>query len=262
MEKYQIHQIKIYDTSEAADIKPMLFGYQNCFPGMRASQHKRARYLVHYVLSGQGHFYAAGKHHLVSSGDIFVITPDYDAHYEADEKNPWSYIWIAFSAGFLPLQLPPVVHCPSLAPIFEKMKRCMNITLGRNSFLKARIWDMLYILQEQQPQNADHIQNALNIIHAEYMTRITVSDIADRLNLDRRYFSSLFKKKAGISPRAFLIDLRLENAAQLMLEFDLTPSAAAHAVGYNDIYLFSRIFKKKYGMSPRAYKSDNRSVEK
>ena len=88
---------------------------------------------------------------------------------------------------------------------------------------------------------------------SEYMNAITVSDISERLNLDRSYFSALFKKRTGKSPQKYLFDLRMETAAKLMKEQEQSPLSAAASVGYTDIYNFSRMFKKAFGMSPRAY---------
>ena len=91
-------------------------------------------------------------------------------------------------------------------------------------------------------------------MNSEYVNGITVQQVADRLNLDRSYFSTAFKEKMGVSPQAYLINLRLERAAELITVYDESPSTAAISVGYPDLYHFSKIFKKHFGLSPREYR--------
>ena len=90
------------------------------------------------------------------------------------------------------------------------------------------------------------------------MTPISIEDIAQRLNLVRSYFSSIFQKQIGVTPIQYLINLRLEKANELMVQHHLAPSAVAAAVGYTDISHFSKSFKQKYGKSPRNYISATR----
>ena len=56
----------------------------------RHSRAIRNQYIIHYVLSGQGFF--NGK--TVEKGQGFLIFPDRYSEYFADEKDPWSFMWI------------------------------------------------------------------------------------------------------------------------------------------------------------------------
>ena len=112
------------------------------------------------------------------------------------------------------------------------------------------------MLLEQGALSNDYIKKALNCMNSEYVNGITVQQVADRLNLDRSYFYSIFKAQMGVSPQKYLINLRLERAAELLTVYGESPSTAGISVGYPDLYHFSKIFKQHFGVSPRKYQQD------
>ena len=81
-------------------------------------------------------------------------------------------------------------------------------------------------------------------MQSEYMNGITIQEIADRLGLNRSYFSELFRSRMGVAPGQYLLRLRLEKAERLMTVYHEPPATAAASVGYGDICQFSRIFKR------------------
>ncbi len=55
----------------------------------------KPHYLIHYVLSGKGHFRFHDKEYQLEAGYGFLIQPNELAFYQADAKDPWSYLWVA-----------------------------------------------------------------------------------------------------------------------------------------------------------------------
>ena len=53
----------------------------------------KPHYLIHYVLSGKGHFRFHDKEYRLEAGYGFLIQPNELAFYQADAKDPWSYLW-------------------------------------------------------------------------------------------------------------------------------------------------------------------------
>lgn len=235
-------------------LNPVLFGYENCDKSHFFGPAVRKYWLIHYVVSGFGIFNIDGKSYKLRSGEMFVIPPFVETYYEADSQNPWNYIWIGFtSSGPLPLQPENTIYSPEALRIFEDMKKCEKLENGKSAFLAARLWDLFALLLDSKKENTDHIEKALNCIHTEYMNGITVQYIAKKINLNRSYFSALFKKRMGLSPEQYLINYRMNFAASLMVNQGKNVSTAAYSVGYTDIYNFSRMFKQHYGLSPTAY---------
>lgn len=70
------------------------------------------------------------------------------------------------------------------------------------------------------------------------------------------YLRKLFKSEVGITPHAFLADMRMKTAEKLLCSIDGSGnniSKIAQMCGYDEPLYFSRVFKKQYGCSPANY---------
>jgi len=239
-----------------AGIDPMQFGYEDCAPLHSYGPAVRQHWLLHYIVSGRGVFVREGVTHHLQPGDIFVIPPYLETFYQADEQDPWRYIWVGFYADEKTAAVfsEPVIRVRGAGSIFEDMRRCRNMESGKSAFLGSRVWELAALIMEAGSSEVGYIEKALNLIGSEYMNDLSVGLIAARLNLDRSYFTTLFTQKVGQSPGKYLLNLRLEKAAELMTVYGESPTTAAMSVGYNDLYHFSRAFKNKYGEPPREYR--------
>lgn len=249
MEHFEIVIDKQYDG-----LNPVQFGWATCPPNHSWGPAVRTHWLLHYVVSGFGKFIRKGKTYDVGPGQIFVIPPYLEAYYEADAKHPWHYIWIGFTMT-APLEAfsKPVISCPDAGAIFDEMQSCCNMENGRSAYLSACIWKLASLLLEHSKSKPDYVEKALHCIRSEYASGITVQSIADRLGLNRSYFYTIFTERVGVSPSEYLMNVRLNKAAELMTVYGEKPSKAANSVGYDDLYHFSKIFKKHFGVSPREY---------
>lgn len=235
-------------------LNPVQFGYRNCVKSHFCGPMIRTYWIIHYVVSGKGIFKINNKVYTLKKGDMFVIPPYIETYYEADAEKPWSYIWIGFTCdGNLPANLTDTIHLPKAIQIFESMKFCSQLENGKTEFLCSKLWELFSMIMDFQSEKTDYIECALNLIHIEYMNGITVKDVADRLNLERTYFSALFKRKTGISPSKYLNDYRMKLAKDFIINKKLSITVTAYSVGYTDIYTFSKSFKKHFGLSPRKY---------
>lgn len=108
--------------------------------------------------------------------------------------------------------------------------------------------------QERERRGKKRIEMAKKYIDKNYMKPITLNDVAEHVELNPSYFSSLFKKETGLNFTDYLLDTRLEMAKNLLLNPTVKVYEIGYKVGYEDAVSFGRAFKKKIGMSPKEYR--------
>lgn len=246
------------------DINPIQAGWERCAPGHAFGPAVRSHVLLHYVVSGRGVFLSGGRRYPVGPGQVFVIRPFETTTYAASEDQPWQYIWLGFEANVpLPAALGrDVLTLPQAGPLFSCVPGVPELPAGREAFLCGKIWELLSLLAGEEAPGAevrrkqaqDYVNIAKTYLETEYSRGVSVAELARRLNLDRSYFSKLFRRETGRSPQQYLTEFRLQKAAELLRDHGKTPGEAALSTGYPDVFSFSRMFKRYFGVPPTAYR--------
>ncbi|MBE6550023.1 MAG: helix-turn-helix transcriptional regulator [Ruminococcaceae bacterium] len=83
---------------------------------------------------------------------------------------------------------------------------------------------------------------------------LSVASLACMCNVSEAYFRRIFAEKYGISPKEYIINMRIDYAKQLLESGQLSVSDTAKACGYFEESHFSREFSKRVGITPREYK--------
>ena len=84
--------------------------------------------------------------------------------------------------------------------------------------------------------------------------KLSVNELAERVNQHPDYFSRQFKTFTGERPVNYIMSKRIERAQHLLATSKITYSEIAIQTGFDSLSYFSKSFKKLTGLSPRAYK--------
>ena len=234
------------------DLNPLFLGFEHCKAGHFFGPSVRQYTLIHYVVRGCGSVIKKGVTLSVHAGEAFLIHPDEVVTYRADASDPWFYQWVAFD-GVLAArlrELPDVISFPS--GLLQEMLDSLQLEHPEYR-VTALLFRMYAELFEGKKPHHHYVRRVQDRIRALYMHPLRVEEIAEKMNLDRRYLSRLFKQKTGQSIQEYLITVRME-AAQRCLEQGFSVEQTAQLCGYEDQSNFSKMFKRRYGVSPLHWK--------
>ena len=101
----------------------------------------------------------------------------------------------------------------------------------------------------------EKIAQAVEVMHEHGLQNdFRLQALAKEAGVSYRYFESLFRRKYGISPKEYLLSLRLDKAKELLTQSDMPIGEIALAVGCGDSSHFGKLFAAKTGYTPREYR--------
>ncbi|MEY9211987.1 AraC family transcriptional regulator [Thermobifida halotolerans] len=96
---------------------------------------------------------------------------------------------------------------------------------------------------------------ALALLHQHPAHPWTVASLAAAAKVSRATLARRFRALVGQPPMSYLAAWRLELAADLLADPDVTVESVARAVGYTSAFAFSAAFRRHHGTSPRHHRA-------
>lgn len=96
------------------------------------------------------------------------------------------------------------------------------------------------------------IKAVMEFMHQSYASSIAMADFASVAKLSEFHFMRVFHKHTGLTPHAYLTQVRLE-AARRLLFAGLSSADTATSVGFFDQSHLVRHFKRVYGITPQQF---------
>ncbi|MEZ6854887.1 helix-turn-helix domain-containing protein [Halodesulfovibrio aestuarii] len=97
------------------------------------------------------------------------------------------------------------------------------------------------------------VAKAAEYFHAHLDFPILLEELAEMLGCTSFHLIRLFRLQTGMTPHAYLTQIRLEKARNL-IDHGVPFSAVAMQIGLSDQSHLTRQFKKRYGVTPGQYK--------
>ena len=99
------------------------------------------------------------------------------------------------------------------------------------------------------------IGESVSYLELHLQNEVNVDLLAEKARMSKRSFLRAFQLATGSSPIAWLIEQRVQRAAQLLRRTSRPVTDIAFEVGFNDSNYFTRQFTKRTGLSPTRYRT-------
>lgn len=238
------------------------------------SPHGRVDYQLLYVAAGKAHFYIGGEDKVVTAGHMVLYQPKEEQHYEYFGADKPEVYWVHFTGGDvrntlrhydIPLN-DHVFYCGTPSTyvlLFKQMiEELQTCRVGYEELLEMCFRELLLVIQRtrlEKPsivstQVQEEMAFARQYFHEHYNEPINIEDFAQSRHMSISLFMRNFKKVYEISPKQYILNLRMNNAQSLLETTDYTVSEIAAIVGYDNPLYFSRLYHKQKGQAPTDYR--------
>ena len=130
-----------------------------------------------------------------------------------------------------------------------------SASLAKSAFYKIVSLLIRRTTTYHKSESIGRIYEATEYLHKHCLERgFKIDVLADMCGLSRRYFERLFFDVHNLSPKEYVINLKLNLAKELLPGERTSITDIAEILGFSDVYHFSKFFKHKTGLSPTEFK--------
>jgi AraC family cel operon transcriptional repressor len=146
----------------------------------------------------------------------------------------------------------------NLYKLFEKMAIYTSSDSENILYSRNVLFDLIDILlnniSTKTSTKGGWVDFLMDAIHQPEIFKKGISELSNIVNKTPEHISRELKKELGITPSAYMQNLRLEYAAKLLLLTDETIIDIGLEAGFNNHSHFYHSFKDKYNMPPGKYR--------
>lgn len=268
-------QSEVYFSSPSQTAKRLYFypisaGHFFCNGSYHLVRENYNSLLITHIIDGTFTYIKDGKHTTARKGDT-VILDCYKPH-EYYTKESFESIWIHIAGansydiyeeiekddGNL-VKCKDAQHLEKLIfRVFNTMKNEATANELNYSLDIYKIFTELLNPQALRKKGEISCEESVNLVKnyiADNLNEgLTVSKLAQKVNMSSSHFSRVFKQQTGFSPYDYILISRLNRAKYLLQVTDMTVSSIAYEIGFNSESNFIYFFTENEGISPGKFR--------
>jgi len=234
--------------------------------------HRHASFVSSVIDQGVGTLWYRGATHIAPAGSLVVLNPDEIHTGQVYEEQCWTYRALHPSTELVPqlastvaerswptyFSSTPVLFDPTLAGLLRRLHTALvddcsllereSWLLNTYSFLLTRYAEQPLVARpvRKEPQA---VQVAREYLEAHFARNISLAQLVQVTGLSPFHLTRTFHQLTGLPPHAYLNQIRLEHAKQLLLA-GYPIATVAYEAGFADQSHFTKRFKRVYGVTP------------
>jgi AraC-like DNA-binding protein len=270
---------------------PLSIYHTNEFTDFPLHTHEFSEIVI--VLRGEGIHLVDDTEHHISAGDVFVIHGDKLHGYR--DLRKFDHINLVYMPALIDLPT-SVLSLPGYQAFFaieplaaarQPVQRRLHLSAVQLDTLSQLIDQLSHELSEKLPCYTEmsmmyfqqiviflsrlygqqrtplsdrflKLGHVITLLEQEFISAWTVDSLADAVCMSRRSLTRQFTDVMGVAPITYLIHIRLEQAAKLLVNTDQTITDIALQVGFYDSNYLCKQFRRVHGITPFKYRVNSR----
>ncbi len=273
-----------YEYEVGMSEKPYVYGKESL-----SVCHNHPGHEVQIIVSGSYKSFISDKLYNLKEGDIYVIKPfQYHSHNSCEPNNASCRFSFNISAvnikrnnsflnaiSIFNFIKEDVIKLPSdtiLKLVYSIIEEIKNRDSGYLEIVKNFLSSIIIYLarheknkdvdsnqeySEHKSKKMDRIYNIEQFFYHNYFKSVFLEDLASELKVSSRQANNIMSELFGMSFSRKLEEIRIKNAATLLMFSNKNIKEISSACGFNSINYFYLIFKKQTGVSPSQYRNLN-----
>jgi len=261
---------RIFAPRYSYDMLPLdisILGITNPDPNYYIKRDSSRCFILEYIVSGKGYLTVNGQTYSLGANDTYLIHPGDECEYYSDKNDPYKKYWINFRSYFLAdflkaynLSEPRVFNDMNIEDSFKGLFELENIS-DANDDIYLPASEILYAVAfklvahvKKVTSNSSLAARVKSELQHSIGVPITLEMLEKKFYRTKSDIIKQFKKAYGITPYAYMINLKIQAAKNFLANTQKTASEIAEYLCFSSGYHFSSIFKNKTGFSPREYR--------
>ena len=261
-------------ATEILPIEISRFGITYPDKNYRIKRNPSPCFIVECIVFGSGYIEINGTKHKLGKNDVYIVHPGDNCEYYADPKMPYKKYWINFRSSFFFDFLESyklnerIIRGIDISHYFEEMfelekisSKCDDLYLPISKILFSMMIDIAQHKKEElNKQTTSLAANVKNYLEYAFNEELTMQQLEKHFFRSKSQITKCFKEAYNTTPYAYLIDVRIELAKNLLKTTKTPIKEIAEYFHFSSEYHFSGSFKKRVGISPRAFRKENAST--
>jgi len=271
MAEYKQWQTGIYVCKEPVDDGVML--------------HWHDHYEIEYVVSGKGKQIFNGVEYPIYPGALHSLMPS-DFH-ELITEEPIRFIKINYQETDVdPFILNTLIGVSNNTPLYfdgvekELMDAAFSLIARQAEFhhgttyyvpstqklLECILINMIDHLKRTSElgkldeKGSENIQRVLVYLHQNFKKTLDLKTVAEYVHYSPQHLSKTFHQAMGVTFKGYITNLRMNFAANLIVNTDMSIADISHEAGFGTVQNFNKEFKKFYSYTPSEYRSKQKKM--
>ncbi|GAA0790646.1 hypothetical protein GCM10008910_00580 [Faecalicatena orotica] len=118
------------------------------------------------------------------------------------------------------------------------------------------------VLKQQKSRSmSNYVERCKDYVEKHYREKIYQEEIADVLGISPTYLSKLFHRETEMRLQDYIVQVRVEHAANLLIYSDESIARIAEYVNFPSQSYLGKVFKARFQMSPKKYRELKKPAE-